>query len=157
MIPYCVFFGGLSQIFVGVFQWMDRDLLNGLTSFMFAMFWFGIGTEWAFSEGVLGHTNDADGRTGAFFNIGFLIFSIYQTIGGLTTAKTGFIIFALVDLSCIAFIFLGFGVGVTFFLYFAGVVMTLIGVVALYTGSSLALFVYFKREILPCGAPFIKV
>jgi succinate-acetate transporter protein len=132
LIPYCVFFGGVSQVFVGVFNWMIRDTLNGLTSFMFAMFWFAQGCDWAMNIDLITHLGAAyDGRTGAYFNIGFLLFSLYQTVGGLTTAKTGFICFILVDLSCIAFIFLSFGVAPKFWLYFAGVTMTLTGLEAI--------------------------
>ena len=77
----------------------------GTTAFgAFGLFWFGVGTTWLIQLGFFGENLAADGdiKQLGFAFIGYLIFSIFMTIGAMETHKVLFFIFIFID-----FLFIG--------------------------------------------------
>ena len=77
----------------------------GATAFgAYAFFWYAVGFTWLIQNGVFGPTlaSMVDPKQLAFAYLGYLIFTIFMTIGAMETHKVLFTIFILID-----FLFLG--------------------------------------------------
>ena len=104
ILPWAFFLGGLAQLIAG-FMDSKHNNVFGTTAFTaFGLFWFGVGMSWLIQLGAFGETlaADADPRQLGMAFIGYLIFSIFMTIGAMETHKVLFSIFVFID-----FLFIG--------------------------------------------------
>ena len=100
VIPWAIFLGAFAQLFACIND-SKRNNVFGTTAFGgYAFFWFGVGTSWLIKLGFFGESlaSNADMKQLGFAFIGYLIFSIYMTIGAMETHKVLFVIFFLIDL-----------------------------------------------------------
>ena len=77
----------------------------GATAFRaYGLFWFGVGTTWAIQMGAFGETlvANADPKQLGVAFIGYLIFTLFMTVGAMETHKVLFSIFVFID-----FLFIG--------------------------------------------------
>lgn len=156
IIPWAVFLGAFAQLFACIND-SKRNNTFGTTAFgAYAFFWFAVAASWMIQKGVFGEVLavQADPKQFAFAFLGYLIFTLYMTIGAMETHKVLFIIFCLID-----FLFLGlslstFGIMHEFFHKLAAVSELLIAIFAFYGSAASVLNTHFGREFLPVGKPF---
>lgn len=66
----------------------------------YAFFWFGMAASWMVKLGVFGPelASGLDVKQLGFVFLGYLIFTLFMTIGAMETNKVLFVIFVLIDL-----------------------------------------------------------
>lgn len=156
VIPWAIFLGAFAQLYACI---NDTKLNNvfGATAFGgYAFFWFGVGATWLIQNGVFGSkmAETADVRQLGVAFIGYLIFTVYMTIGSMETNKVLFIIFFLIDL-----LFLGLSCSVLgfhkeLFHKLAAYSELLISIFSFYGSAASVLNGHFGRIFLPVGKPF---
>jgi succinate-acetate transporter protein len=97
VLPWAVFLGGFAQLFACIHDAKHNNTF-GTTAFgAYALFWFGVGSSWLIQMGVFGDKLAAtvDPKQLAVAFLGYLIFSLYMTLGAMETHKVLFAIFVL--------------------------------------------------------------
>ncbi|MGM0873196.1 MAG: acetate uptake transporter [Bacillota bacterium] len=156
ILPWAFFLGGLAQLFACI-QDAKHNNIFGTTAFgAFGLFWFGVGTSWLIQLGFFGENLAANvdpKQLGVAF-IGYLIFSIYMTIGAMETHKVLFFIFVFIDFLFIGLSLSTFGIlhEVTHML--AAVSELLIALLSFYGSAAVVLNTHFGQVVLPVGKPF---
>lgn len=156
VIPWAVFLGGFAQLFACIND-SKRENIFGTTAFGgYAFFWFGVAASWMIQNGVFGEAlaASADGKQFGFVFIGYLIFSVFMTIGSMETNKVLFIIFVLIDFLFIGLSLSTFGIAKEAAHSLAAYSEFLISMVSFYGSAAVVLNAHFGRVFLPVGKPF---
>ena len=158
VLPWAIFLGALAQIYASV---NDAKLGNtfGATAFGgYGFFWLGTAFSWLIKYGVFGAAMQEamDVKQLGFAYLGYLIFTIYMTIGAAGTHKVLFTIFVLIDV-----LFLGLTLNTLNFLPEFGHTIAawaelLIAVFSFYGSAASVLNAHYGRTVLPVGKPLIK-
>lgn len=158
VIPWAIFLGAFAQLYASV---LDAKIGNtfGATAFAgYGFFWLGVAMSWMISLGVLGEGFAAQfdvNQLGVAF-IGYLIFTLFMTVGAAGANKVLFIIFILIDLLFIGLAFSTLQIGGAFFGKLAAWSEFLIAIVSFYGSAGNVLNKHFGRVMLPLGKPLIK-
>lgn len=156
VIPWAVFLGAFAQLFACIND-SKRNNTFGTTAFgAYAFFWFAAAASWMVKMGVFGPEMAAqvDGRQLGFAFLGYLIFTLFMTIGALRTTKVLFIIFVLIDFLFIGLTLSSFGVAPELTHKLAAVSELLISIASFYGCGASVLNTHFGRKFLPVGKPF---
>lgn len=167
VIPWAIFLGSLPQL-VACFNDIKRNNAFGATAFgAFGFFWLGVAMTWLIKLGVLGASFGAvgadgapvaaaviDGRQLGVAFIGYLIFTIYMTIGSMETTKVLFVIFFLIDLLFIGLAMKSFNIMPVFAQKLAGWSELAIALMSFYASAASVLNIHFGKVFLPVGKPF---
>ncbi|MBO9129126.1 acetate uptake transporter [Bacillus sp. 165] len=156
VLPWAIFLGGFAQLFACIHDAKHNNTF-GTTAFGgFALFWFGVGTSWLIQLGVFGKelASAVDPKQLGFAFVGYLIFSIFMTIGAMETHKVLFIIFVLID-----FLFIGLSLSTLGFMpekahKLAAISELFISLFSFYGSAAAVLNAHFGRVFLPVGKPF---
>lgn len=156
VLPWAIFLGALAQLYASV---QDSKLNNvfGMTAFAaYGFFWLGIATNWLTQYGVLGEELQAaaDPRQLGMAYLGYLIFTLFMTVGAMETHKVLFSIFFFIDLLFIGLTLSTFGIahGLTHAL--AGWSELAIALLSFYGSAASVLNAHFGQVVLPVGKPF---
>lgn len=156
ILPWAFFLGGLAQL-IASFLDSKKNNVFGTTAFgAFGLFWFGVGTTWLIQIGALGEkvlTNADSKQLGVAF-IGYLIFSLFMTVGAMETHKVLFFIFVLIDFLFIGLSLSSFDVMYEFSHMLAAISELLIALLSFYGSAAAVLNTHFGHVFLPVGKPF---
>lgn len=155
VIPWAVFLGAFVQL-IACLNDIKHGNVFGTTAFGgYAFFWFGMAMSWMIQLGVFGASMRAaaDPKTFGFAFIGYLIFTLYMTIGAVETNKTLLVIFILIDFLFIGLALSSFGIAYHFTHFLAALAELLIALVSFYASAANVLNKTFGREFLPLGKP----
>ena len=155
VIPWAIFLGAAAQL-VASFGDAKKNNVFGATAFGgYAFFWFAIGMSWMEQNGVFGEklAASADPRQLAFGFIGYLIFTLYMTVGATATNKVLFAIFVLIDLLFIGLTLSSFNIAYEATHLLAGWSEFGIALLSFYGSAAAVLNNQFGRVILPLGKP----
>lgn len=156
IIPWAIFLGAFAQLFACIND-SKRNNVFGTTAFGgFAFFWLGVALSWLIQLGVFGEALAAnvDVKQLGFAFIGYLIFTMFMTIGAMETNKVLFIIFVLIDCLFIGLSLSTFGIYHEAAHTFAAFSELGIAIVSFYGSAACVLNGHFGREFLPQGKPF---
>jgi succinate-acetate transporter protein len=156
IIPWAIFLGAFAQIFASI-QDAKHNNTFGMTAFgAYGLFWLGVSSSWLMKLGVFGPqlAADIDGKQLGFAFLGYLVFSLFMTIGAMETHKVLFTIFVLIDLLFLGLTFDAFGIAIHVFHTLAAYAEMGIAIVSLYGCGASVLNAHFGRSFLPLGAPF---
>lgn len=156
VLPWAFFLGGFAQLFASVLDAKHNNIF-GTTAFgAFGLFWLGVGTTWLIQLGFFGENlaANADPKQLGVAFIGYLIFSIFMTIGAMETHKVLFFIFIFID-----FLFIGLSLSTFGIMYevthmIAAVAEFLIALLSFYGSAAVVLNTHFGQAVLPVGKPF---
>ncbi|ASA24618.1 acetate uptake transporter [Paenibacillus donghaensis] len=154
-IPWAIFLGAFAQLFAAI-QDAKHNNTFGMTAFAaYAFFWFGMGASWLIKLGVFGTVLAAgvDPKQLGFVFLGYLIFTLFMTIGAVEANRVLLIIFILIDFLFLGLTFDAFGIAPEFFHKLAACSELAIGIVSLYGCGASVLNAHFGRTFLPVGAP----
>jgi len=156
ILPWAFFLGGLAQLFACV-QDAKHNNIFGTTAFgAFGLFWFGVGMSWLIQLGAFGEklaANVDPKQLGVAF-IGYLIFSVYMTIGAMETHKVLFFIFVFIDFLFIGLSLSTFGIMHEATHMLAAVSELMIALLSFYGSAAVVLNTHFGQVVLPIGKPF---
>ncbi|MDG5473420.1 acetate uptake transporter [Jeotgalibacillus sp. ET6] len=156
VLPWAIFLGGFAQLFASV-QDAKHNNTFGTTAFgAFGLFWLGMGTSWLIDYGVFGEAAAAavdPNQLGIAF-IGYLIFSLFMTVGAMETNKVLFFIFVLIDFLFIGLSLSTLGIAPEAMHLLAAVAELLIALFSFYGSAAAVLNTHFGKITLPIGKPF---
>lgn len=156
ILPWAIFLGSFAQLFACINDF-KKDNVFGATAFGgFALFWLGVATTWLVQNGVLGESlaKGFDVKQLGFAFIGYLIFSVFMTIGAMETNKVLFFIFVLIDFLFIGLSFSTLGINPHLFHEIAAYSELGIAIFSFYGSAGNVLNKHFGKEFLPLGKPF---
>ncbi|WP_017473248.1 acetate uptake transporter [Amphibacillus jilinensis] len=156
VLPWAFFLGGLAQLFAAA-QDAKHNNIFGTTAFgAFGLFWFGVGMTWLIEMGAFGETLalTADAKQLGVAFIGYLIFSVFMTVGAMETHKVLFFIFVFIDLLFIGLALSAFGIMYDFTHMLAAVSELMIALLSFYGSAAIVLNTHFGKSVLPIGKPF---
>lgn len=156
IIPWAIFLGAFAQLFACIND-SKRDNTFGTTAFGgYSLFWFGVATSWLVKLGFFGENlaNTADSRQLGIAFIGYLIFTLYMTIGSMETNKVLFIIFVLIDCLFVGLSLNSFGIMPELSHSLAGYSELVLSMFSFYGSAAAVLNTHFGRQFLPVGKPF---
>lgn len=156
ILPWAFFLGGLAQLFACI-QDAKHNNIFGTTAFgAFGLFWFGVGTSWLIQLGAFGKelAGSVDPKQLGIAFIGYLIFSLYMTIGALETHKVLFLIFVFIDFLFIGLSLSAFGIMHEQTHMLAAVSELCIALLSFYGSAAIVLNTHFGQIVLPTGKPF---
>ena len=156
VIPWAIFLGGFAQLFACVND-SKRNNTFGTTAFgAFGLFWMGVASSWMINMGVFGEVlaSNVDTRQLGFAFLGYLIFTIFMTIGAMETHKVLFFIFVFIDFLFIGLTLDSFGVMGAFPGKLAAYSELIISILSFYGSGASVLNEHFGKTFLPVGKPF---
>ncbi len=155
IIPWAIFLGAFAQLFACI-QDAKHNNTFGMTAFgAFAFFWFGVASSWMIKLGVFGQAlaQSVDDRQLGFAFLGYLIFTLFLTIGAVETNKILLIIFILIDFLFLGLMLHSFGVAPEFSHKLAAIAELGIALFSFYGCGAAVLNAHFGRIFIPVGAP----
>lgn len=159
IIPWAVFLGALAQLVAGILDYKKGNVFGATAFCAYGFFWLGMASSWAINLGAWGQELQqvVDTRQMGFAFVGYLVLTVFLTLGATETNKVLFVIFVLIDL-----LFLGLAVS-TFVAEgplhlaahrLAAVSELLIAIFSLYGSGANVLNSHFGYVFLPIGRPF---
>jgi succinate-acetate transporter protein len=155
VIPWAIFLGGFAQLFACINDSKRNNVLGTTTFGGFSLFWFAVATSWLMKNGVFGETMAAgiDGLQLGFAFLGYLIFSLFMTIGFSTTNKVLFVDLIFIDLLFVGLTFNSFGILPEFSHYLAAFSELAISIISFYGFGATVLNQHFGKTVFPLGKP----
>ena len=156
VLPWAIFLGGIAQFYASVLDSKHNNTF-GTTAFgAYGLFWMGVGMSWLVQAGVFGEALQAsvDARQLGVVYLGYLIFTIFMTIGAAETNKVLFAIFAVIDLLFIGLALSSFGIMEHGMHLLAAYSELVIALLSLYGAGANVLNKHFGFNFLPLGKPF---
>lgn len=159
IIPWAIFLGAAAQFVAGLMDYKHNNIFGATAFCAYGFFWFGMATSWMIANGIIGDSIAYDPRQMGFAFLGYLIFTIYMTIGAMGTNKVLFIIFFLIDLLFLGLFVNTLGLGGEFWHSLAAFSELGIALVSFYGSAAALLNTHYGIVILPVGSafgPFVK-
>jgi hypothetical protein len=156
VLPWAIFLGATAQLFACINDF-KHDNTFGATAFgAYAFFWYAVGFTWLIQNGVFGEklAASADIKQLGFAYLGYLIFTLFMTIGAMETHKVLFIIFVLIDCLFIGLTLTSFGIMEHTTHQFAAYSELAIAIFSFYGCGAAVLNAHFGKVFLPVGKPF---
>lgn len=156
VLPWAIFLGAFAQLFASILDY-KKDNVFGATAFGgYAFFWFAVAMTWMIKLGMFGTAaaKTADAGQLGFAFMGYLIFTLFMTIGSMETNKVLFIIFCLIDLLFLGLSLSSFGIAEHITHLLAAWSEFFIALAAFYASAAAVLNNHFGRVVVPVGKPF---
>ncbi|MDA3730314.1 acetate uptake transporter [Niameybacter massiliensis] len=156
VLPWAIFLGASAQLMACIHDFKHNNTFGATAFGAYAFFWYAMGFTWLIQNGVFGETLAAsvDGKQLGFAFLGYLIFTIFMTIGAMETHKVLFTIFVLIDFLFIGLAFSSFGIIEHGMHQLAAYAELAIAIVSFYGCGAAVLNTHFGRVFLPVGKPF---
>lgn len=159
VLPWAIFLGALAQLVAGVLDYKKGNVFGATAFCAYGFFWLAMATSWLINLGAFGvklQENVDVSQMGIAF-VGYLILTIFLTIGALETNKVLFFIFVFIDV-----LFIGLSVSTlvsegavhTLFHKLAAYAELIIALLSFYGSGANVLNNHFGRTFLPIGKPF---
>ncbi|MBE6012958.1 MAG: hypothetical protein E7234_10435 [Lachnospiraceae bacterium] len=153
VLPWAVFLGAIAQLIASNYD-AKKNNTFGMTAFgAYGLFWLGVACTWLIQNGVFGEglASAMDVKQLGVAYVGYLIFTLFMTIGAAGTNKVLFYIFVLID-----FLFLGLslstlGIMPEFFHEVAAIAELLIAILSFYGSAASVLNTHYGEVVLPVG------
>lgn len=156
VLPWAIFLGATAQLFASINDFKHNNTFGATAFGAYAFFWYAVGFTWLIQNGVFGPELAAtvDPKQLGFAYLGYLIFTIFMTIGAMETHKVLFTIFVLIDFLFIGLTLSSFGIMTHATHMLAAYSELLIAIVSFYGSAAAVLNTHFGRVFLPVGKPF---
>lgn len=156
VIPWAIFLGAFAQLLACIWD-SQRNNTFGMTAFgAYAFFWMAVAASWMMQMGVFGTKLAAniDSKQLGFAFLGYLIFTLFMTIGAMETHKVLFSIFVLIDCLFLGLTLDSFGILGAFPHQLAAYSEMGIAILSFYGAGAAVLNEHFGKVFLPVGKPF---
>ena len=154
VIPWAIFLGGIAQLYASMLDAKHNNTF-GTTAFgAYGFFWLGVAMSWFMQAGVFGDKFVIDSNQMGVMYVGYLVLTIFLTIGALETNKVLFFIFFLIDFLFIGLAFSAFGIMEHGMHLLAAWAELFIAILSLYGAGANVLNKHFGFAFLPIGKPF---
>lgn len=155
VLPWAIFLGAIAQLIASIYDFKHNNIFGATAFGGYAFFWFGVASSWLIKLGVFGPqlAAAADIRQLGFAFLGYLIFSLFMTIGSIETNRVLLSIFVLIDILLGALAADAFGLSHAAHTIAAWSELA-IALLSFYGCGAVVLNTHFGRTFLPVGKPF---
>ena len=156
VLPWAIFLGASAQLMASIHDFKHNNTFGATAFGAYAFFWYAMGFTWMIQNGVFGANlaADVDSKQLGFAFLGYLIFTIFMTIGAMETHKILFTIFVLIDFLFLGLALSSFGIMEHPMHQLAAYSELLIAIVSFYGCGAAVLNTHFGKTFLPVGKPF---
>lgn len=157
VIPWAIFLGASAQFVAGLLDFKHNNTFGGTAFCAYGFFWFGVAMTWMTGNGTIGLGPNAviDSQQLGFAFLGYLIFTIFMTVGAMATNKVLFLIFFLIDLLFLGLSFSTLQIGNAHMWHeLAAYAELMISIFSFYLSGATVLNIQYGYTVLPVGAPF---
>ena len=156
VIPWAIFLGAAAQLVACINDFKHNNHVGATAFGAYAFFWFAMAMSWMIQNGVFGETLGAaaDPKQFGFAFLGYLIFTLFMTIGAMETNKVLFFIFVLIDFLFLGLAFSNLGIAEHAMHSLAAYSELLIAIFSFYGCGANVLNNHFGKTFLPVGKPF---
>jgi succinate-acetate transporter protein len=157
IIPWAIFLGAVAQLIAGVIEFKLNNIFGATAFCGYGLFWMGVAMTWLIKYYNLFGADAAakvDMKQFAFAFVGYLIFTIYMTVGSMSTSKVLFVIFFLIDMLFIFLAIATFKTTATWAGKAAGWVELAIAIASFYGSAAVVLNTHTGKTVVPPGKPF---
>ena len=156
VIVYAIFLGATAQLIASIFDFLHENIWGATVFGAYAFFWYAVGTCWLMKMGVFGKelAAAADVNQLGFAFLGYLIFSVFMTIGAMEVNK---VIFADMVVICVLLAALSlnaFGIAAHTTHMIGAMAEMVTALISFYAASAVVLNTHFGKPFLPMGKPF---
>lgn len=156
VLPWAIFLGAFTQLIACINDFKHNNVFGATAFGGYAFFWFGVAASWLIKMGAFGPALQAaadPNQLGVAF-VGYLIFSLYMTVGAMETNKVLFWIFVFIDL-----LFLGLSLDTLGVIHgwphvLAAWSELIIALLSFYGSAAVTLNTHFGKVVLPVGKAF---
>jgi len=156
-LPWAIFLGAFAQLMAAMYDFKRNNVFGGTAFAGYAFFWMGVGMTWMMKLGMLGPVAPApDAHQLGFAFVGYLIFTLYMTVGAMETNKALFATFCLITLlfAGLSITTLGAGAAAEFGHQLAAWSELGVSALAFYGSAAAVLNQQLGRTVLAVGKPF---
>ncbi|EUJ36288.1 acetate uptake transporter [Brochothrix campestris] len=156
MIAWALILGGLGQVIAGIYDAKINNVFGATAFFAYGLFWLGTGFTWMIQAGVFGQNlaADFDAKQIGFAFIGYLVFTLFMTIGALETNKLLFFIFFVINFLYLGLALSTLGIMPELFHQLAAWAEFTVSILSLYGCGAAVLNAHFGFTFLPIGKKF---
>jgi len=157
VIPWAIFLGASAQFVAGLLDFKHNNTFGGTAFCAYGFFWFGVAMTWMTGNGTIGLNQAAvmDTQQLGFAFLGYLIFTLFMTVGAMATNKVLFLIFFLIDILFLGLSLSTLKIGDAHMWHeVAAYAEFLIAVFSFYLSGATVLNIQYGYTVLPTGAPF---
>lgn len=156
VLPWAIFLGATAQLFACINDFKHNNTFGATAFGGYAFFWYAVGFTWLIQNGVFGEqlASMTDTKQLGFAYLGYLIFTLFMTIGAVETHKVLFIIFVLIDFLFIGLTLSSFGIMEHATHMLAAYSELFIAIFSFYGSAAAVLNTHFGKVFLPVGKPF---
>ena len=156
VIVYAMFLGATAQLVASIFDFFHENIWGATVFGAYAFFWYAVGTCWLMNMGALGPAlqKAVDVKQIGFAFLGYLIFSLFMTIGAMEVNK---VIFADMVVICVLLAALSlnaFGIAAHTTHMIGAMAEMVTALISFYAASAVVLNTHFGKPFLPMGKPF---
>ena len=156
VIPWAIFLGACAQLVACINDFKHNKHFCATAFGAYAFFWFSMAMSWMIQNGVFGESlaAAADPKQLGFAFIGYLIFTLFMTIGAMETNKVLFFIFLMIDFLFIGLACSNLGIAEHAMHNLAAYSELIISLLSFYGCGANVLNNHFGKTFLPVGKPF---
>lgn len=156
VIVYAVFLGATAQLIASIYDFKHNNIWGATVFGAYAFFWYAIAACWLIKMGVFGAAlaGAVDVRQLGFAFLGYLIFSLFMTLGAVEVNKVIFTIMVLIDVLLAALALNAFGIAPHLTHIVAAWTELVISLLTFYACAAVVLNTHFGRTFMPMGRPF---
>lgn len=158
ILPVAIFLGGLAQLYASINDAKHCNTFGSTAFGAYGFFWLVVACTWLTKYGVFGASLQAaiDPKQLGFLYLGYLIFTVFMTLGAAGTHKVLFSIFVLIDFLFLGLTLSSFHVAEELSHNLAAYSELLIALLSFYGSAAAVLNPHFGRVVLPVGKALIK-
>ncbi len=156
VIVFAIYLGATAQLIASFYDFNHNNIWGATVFAAYAFFWYGVATCWLIKMGVFGQAlaAAADVKQLGFAFLGYLIFSVFMTIGAMEVNKVIFIIMALIDVLLASLALNAFGIAAHTTHLIAAWTEFIISLFTFYACCAVVLNTHFGKTFMNMGKPF---
>ncbi len=155
VLPWAIFLGGIAQLFASALDFKKENAFGGTAFGAYGFFWLSVAMSWMMKLGMFGAEVAAkvDPKQLGIAFLGYLIFSIFMTLGATRANRVLFFIFVAVDFLLIGLVGSTLGFMEEPMHQLAAWSELIVAILSFYLSGALILNSQFGYEFLWVGKP----
>lgn len=155
VIVYAILLGATAQLIASIYDFNHNNIWGATVFGAYAFFWYGMAAVWMIKMGVFGPimAGAVDMKQVAWAFTGYLIFSVFMTIGACEVNKVILTIMVLIDVLLAALALNTFGIAAHAMHVLAAWTELVISLLTFYACAAVVLNTHFGRPFMPMGKP----
>lgn len=152
-IAWAIMLGGVAQLISGIIEFANGSILGGTAFSGYGVLWLALGLMWWM--GTLGGAK-LNTEVEGWVQLGYLLFSIYMTIGFAAVNTALFLILFDIDLIFLTLALPNLGIGGPGLHTLSGLFIVILALLSFWTAAGISCNAVYGKAIFPLGPPLVK-